>query len=298
MSRFNKPNINLEDQIVKLTQDFYDGFAKETLGLQEDPIVFYDFDEQNEKHPLKQSTGLFNPDTNSIVIFCHGRHPKDILRSFAHELVHYSQNINGAISDEVKNRLMSGADIDDPLVQSVEGPAYRNGSFMLRKFTSSLNEGLDVVIKKARDPEPVSPPRPKEPQGPPKKFLELEQLRDSASHVAHNGGVHLSDDLVEFDHRFQDIFNPVFERSGLFLANYYEPGRFYEYVLDGEDGGLTFSIFPCGDDEYDTGRTGPVLQVTDTGEGPRKATDHNFDSLYNMFRKISSVLKQKKETWQ
>lgn len=293
--RFRKPNINLEDTIVQLTQQFYDEFAKPTLELEDDPTVFYDFDEQAEQNPLKQHTGLFNPDNNSIVIFCHGRHPKDILRSFAHELVHYSQNVKGAISPEVKQRLLQGADIDDPVIQSIEGPAYRNGSFMLRKFTSSLHEGLDIIIQKSRQSKEEKVRKPRDPAAIPLKFQKLEELRKTVGPKQKtNTAGFLRDEVVEFDNAFQDTFNEVFEEAGFFLANYYEPGRFYEYVLEGENNTMSFSIFPSGDDEFNTGRDEPVLQVSEMGKDGRNASDYSFTTLHQLFKKVTTVLKQKK----
>jgi len=289
-SGFNKPNINADNEVIQHAQKYYD-FAKNLMGLTADPIVMFDFDDQEEKNALKQHTGLFNPDNNSIVIFCKGRHTKDVLRSFAHELIHFQQNLNGTISPEVKNRLLSGADIDDPLVQSVEGPAYRNGSFMLRKF-AAMQESINIVVKKT---QPATDMKERAKQEAPRKFVELDRIRGTiAPKRATTAAGHVQDEAVEFDRMFQDIFSELFERSGLYLANYYEPGRFYEYVLEGDDGGVSFSIFPCGDDEFDTGRTEPVLQVTYMNGTDKKATDYMFDSLYKLYKKLTAVLKQQK----
>jgi hypothetical protein len=43
-----------------------------------------------EKHGIK-TTAYFNPNTNDVVIFTMGRHPHDICRSIAHEMVHMRQ---------------------------------------------------------------------------------------------------------------------------------------------------------------------------------------------------------------
>ena len=43
-----------------------------------------------EKHGIK-TTAYFNPNTNELVIFSDGRHPHDICRSIAHEMVHMRQ---------------------------------------------------------------------------------------------------------------------------------------------------------------------------------------------------------------
>jgi hypothetical protein len=52
-----------------------------------------------EKHGIK-TTAYFNPNTNDIVIFAMGRHPHDICRSIAHEMVHMRQAKNNFFGKE------------------------------------------------------------------------------------------------------------------------------------------------------------------------------------------------------
>lgn len=47
-----------------------------------------------EKYGIK-TTAYFNPETNDLVIFSLGRHPHDICRSIAHEMVHMRQGKHG-----------------------------------------------------------------------------------------------------------------------------------------------------------------------------------------------------------
>lgn len=47
-----------------------------------------------EKYGIK-TTAYFNPETNDLVIFTLGRHPHDICRSIAHEMVHMRQGKHG-----------------------------------------------------------------------------------------------------------------------------------------------------------------------------------------------------------
>jgi len=46
-----------------------------------------------ESHGIK-TTAYFNPNTNELVIYTLGRHPHDICRSIAHEMVHMRQGMN------------------------------------------------------------------------------------------------------------------------------------------------------------------------------------------------------------
>jgi len=39
--------------------------------------------------------GFFNPETDQLTIRTQGRHPADVMRTLAHELVHHKQKENG-----------------------------------------------------------------------------------------------------------------------------------------------------------------------------------------------------------
>jgi hypothetical protein len=64
-------------------------FAVDHLGIEDiDYKVIITGDK--EKYGIK-TTAYFNPNTNELVIFANGRHPHDICRSIAHEMVHMRQ---------------------------------------------------------------------------------------------------------------------------------------------------------------------------------------------------------------
>ena len=44
------------------------------------------------------SFGMYVPDENMLAVALVNRHPVDILRTVAHELVHYKQNMNGELT--------------------------------------------------------------------------------------------------------------------------------------------------------------------------------------------------------
>ena len=46
------------------------------------------------------SFGSFNPNDNSIVVSCLNRHPVDVFRTLAHELIHYKQNMNNELKND------------------------------------------------------------------------------------------------------------------------------------------------------------------------------------------------------
>ncbi len=88
----------MNDQIKPLIGNLC-SFAKKRLNFSEPPRLFLRQDSENSKNALGK-TAHYNPHDKSITIFITSRHPKDILRSFAHELVHHAQNLRGDLAPE------------------------------------------------------------------------------------------------------------------------------------------------------------------------------------------------------
>jgi hypothetical protein len=79
-------------------------------------------------------TGYFDPDVNAIRLFTNGRHKKDILRTFAHELIHWGQQKRGTI----KKSGYSGDKItEDKNLIGLEKEAYLKGNIAFRSWTET-----------------------------------------------------------------------------------------------------------------------------------------------------------------
>ena len=80
--------------------DEFVSFASDRLGLKSLPTIRYK--DQGERFA---SFGGYNPSTSEIVIQTKDRHPMDVLRTLAHELVHHKQRENGEITVERSSRI-------------------------------------------------------------------------------------------------------------------------------------------------------------------------------------------------
>ena len=78
-------------------------------------------------------TAYYDPNNKEIVLYTLGRHPKDIVRSFSHEMVHHMQNLNGTLG----NVQTSNTNEDDHL-QELEKEAYLTGNITFRNWEDSL----------------------------------------------------------------------------------------------------------------------------------------------------------------
>ena len=62
------------------------------------PEVKINKDESNASNFFGK-TAYYDPEQMSVTLYIHGRHPKDVMRSLSHELVHHMQNCNGQFED-------------------------------------------------------------------------------------------------------------------------------------------------------------------------------------------------------
>ena len=119
----------------------------EGLNVYPFPDIELNWDEQDG---LFIKTGYYLPGEKKVVLFCKDRHPKDILRSYAHEMIHHMQNLNGddlnfSSEDDVK---------DNDKLEKLESEAYLKGNIYFRKWTEyerskgkkkQLNESPDYI---------------------------------------------------------------------------------------------------------------------------------------------------------
>ena len=88
-----------KDVLVEMIRDFYP-FAQKEMGFNKPVRIFLTKDAQNAADPLGK-TAYYDPGNMQIKLFYVDRHPKDVLRSLAHELMHHKQNCDGRLTSEV-----------------------------------------------------------------------------------------------------------------------------------------------------------------------------------------------------
>jgi hypothetical protein len=74
-------------------------------------------------------TAYYDPQNYSIVLYTEGRHPKDIVRSFAHEMIHHIQNLEGKLQN-----LNTYNTNEDSNLNQLEKEAYLNGNIIFRNW--------------------------------------------------------------------------------------------------------------------------------------------------------------------
>ena len=105
--------------------------AKEQYNFQNTPKLILRHDQDNANNILGK-TAYYNPADMSIVLYITDRHPKDICRSFSHELVHHNQNERGDL--EMGDSSSPTYAQDDKHMRKMEMEAYLKGNLLFRDW--------------------------------------------------------------------------------------------------------------------------------------------------------------------
>tara|TARA_R110000851_G_scaffold130139_3_gene263595 strand:+ start:718 stop:1683 length:966 start_codon:yes stop_codon:yes gene_type:complete len=114
-------------------------FAQKRMGFQKPPRVFLRDDPQNALDPLGK-TAYYDPAKMSVTLFTNGRHPKDIMRSLSHELIHHTQNCNGQFHDV--GEMGEGYAQNDEHLREMERQAYEEGNLCFRDWEDSIKDTI------------------------------------------------------------------------------------------------------------------------------------------------------------
>jgi len=106
-------------------------------------IINNDF--KNAKNILGK-TAYYDPSNCSITLYTLNRHPKDILRSYAHEMIHRIQDNEGRL-----NNINTTNTNEDGNLKELEEEAYKLGNITLRNWEDTiktpLNEWVANILK-------------------------------------------------------------------------------------------------------------------------------------------------------
>ena len=122
----------LAEQLAPYIVDLTKHMFKQGLTIDPAPEIEFVEDEDNAKNLLGR-TAYYDPTNRVIVLYTTGRHPKDILRSFAHEMIHHCQNLEGRLGNIHTTNVN-----EDDYLKSLEREAYERGNMAFRSWENSL----------------------------------------------------------------------------------------------------------------------------------------------------------------
>ena len=143
---YNKTSQDISP-IEKLMQSFMP-YAQKKMGFNRPPTIMFQSDPENAQNPLGK-TGHYEPDTMTIAVYIDKRHPKDVLRSLSHELVHHTQNCRGEF-DGASRMGEQGYAQKDSHLREMEREAYEMGNMCFRDWEDGYkqsNYSVDVDVE-------------------------------------------------------------------------------------------------------------------------------------------------------
>ena len=124
-----KETWNPEESFVSLSKFMID----KGMNIQPLPKVKIIADDEENASNLLGKTAYYNPNDKSITLYTKDRHPKDISRSFTHEMVHHEQNLDGRL-----NNINTTNTNEDGALPEIEKEAYEKGNMMFRNWEDSI----------------------------------------------------------------------------------------------------------------------------------------------------------------
>ena len=124
-------DIDYKKHILELTKHMLD----KGMNIKPLPKVIFNNGDVENAREFFGRTAYYNPNNNTIVLYTEGRHPKDIVRSFAHEMIHHIQNLEGRL----ENISTTNTHEDDHL-NDIEAEANLKGTMTFRNWTDTLTE--------------------------------------------------------------------------------------------------------------------------------------------------------------
>ena len=107
-------------------------------------LVIKDGETENAKNFFGR-TAYYDPNTQEIVLYTEGRHPKDIVRSYAHEMVHHTQNLEGRLGNIQTTDTTADEDLD-----AIEREAYLEGNMIFRNWTDSIDGDVSTSLTEGK----------------------------------------------------------------------------------------------------------------------------------------------------
>ena len=120
-------------------------FAKDNLNFKRPPRLFLKQDTENSRCALGK-TAYYDPQDKAVTLYITGRHPKDVIRSFAHELVHHCQYERGDLAPEKMKTMNKNYAQENDHMRKMEKEAYLMGNMCFRDWEDGLDDKLQYQI--------------------------------------------------------------------------------------------------------------------------------------------------------
>ena len=124
-------HIDYQKKIAELTQHM----VRKGMNVTPLPKVSYVHGDDENAKDFFGKTAYYDPNAMEIVLYTEGRHPKDIVRSFSHEMIHHIQNLEGRLGNVITTNTT-----EDEHLNNLEAEANLKGTMTFRNWTDSAKK--------------------------------------------------------------------------------------------------------------------------------------------------------------
>ncbi|MCA9748784.1 MAG: hypothetical protein KC414_06740, partial [Romboutsia sp.] len=133
----NKYANKLENEVSYLNEfvESLSEYAKNKFSLEYSPAYELINDDETNAENLLGKTAYYDPNSKTISVYTLGRHPKDILRSYAHVYIHYKQDLEERLKDIYTTDIN-----EDSNLRKLEEEAYLEGNILFREWETQYKK--------------------------------------------------------------------------------------------------------------------------------------------------------------
>jgi hypothetical protein len=173
----------------KLLKSLTEFMLDKGMNIRPLPKVKFIKDDIENARDFFGKTAYYNPNQHVIVLYTMDRHPKDIMRSFAHEMIHHMQNCENRLGN------ISTTDInEDDYLYELEKEANTLGTMTFREYTDTITEWIVDTSKYNYTPKLSN-----------KIFSQLHELKVNEIALNPNNAVEIYGDLFSGEFKVGNI---------------------------------------------------------------------------------------------
>ena len=144
-------SIRVKDENRKLGYDYTPYMASILEYMIDEGMNILPLPEVKVKEDITESanffgkTAYYDPNNKEVVLYIKDRHPKDVMRSFAHEMIHHLQNLEGRLGGVATSNTN-----EDSSLMELEKEAYLQGNITFRNWEDKVKN-----VEKAIDSDKI-----------------------------------------------------------------------------------------------------------------------------------------------
>ena len=140
-------SIRVKDENRKLGYDYTPYMASILEYMIDEGMNILPLPEVKVKEDITESanffgkTAYYDPNNKEVVLYVKDRHPKDVMRSFAHEMIHHLQNLEGRLGGVATSNTN-----EDSSLMELEKEAYLQGNITFRNWEDKVKNVEKAIV--------------------------------------------------------------------------------------------------------------------------------------------------------